>query len=410
MGQVYRAYDLELGQPVALKFLSTFRADSRARARLRTEVRLARQISHPHVCRVYDIGEADGELYLSMEYVDGEDLATSLKRVGRVPPLDAIEIARGICTGLAAAHAKGVLHRDLKPGNIMLDTRGEVRIMDFGLAATPAQLLDAADVRSGTPAYMAPEQLEGRAATPCSDIYALGLVLFELFTRRQPFDGRSADDFLRVRRTLPSAAPSTLVPGLDPAIDRTILRCLEPDPGMRPASALKVETSLRESGSAPDVGRDLAPTYKRDASVGPSMTLRRTGSPEIGELVLPSSTSVGARRIWIGLRSHYLWAGAAARGNRPHRHWRRLAMVGVRELQRSHGSLVQRAGAALDAGWQGDAGHNFSRWAVSGLCPRQRAGYPSATYPERSLPPKRDDHHGAIAGRGRAASARPARG
>lgn len=312
MGQVYRADDLELGQPVALKFLSRFRADSRARARLRTEVRLARQISHPHVCRVYDIGEADGELYLSMEYVDGEDLATSLKRVGRVPPLDAIEIARGICTGLAAAHAKGVLHRDLKPGNIMLDTRGEVRIMDFGLAATAAQLLDAADVRSGTPAYMAPEQLEGRAATPCSDIYALGLVLFELFTGRQPFDGRSADDFLRVRRTLPSAAPSTLVPGLDPAIDRTILRCLEPDPGMRPASALEVETSLRESGSAPDVGRDLAPTYKRDASVGPSMTLRRTGSPEIGELVLPSSTSVGARRIWIGLRSHYLWAGAAA--------------------------------------------------------------------------------------------------
>ena len=236
MGQVYRAYDLELGQPVALKFLSGFRADSRARARLRTEVRLARQISHPNVCRVYDIGEANGELYLSMEYVDGEDLSTSLKRVGRVPALNAIEIARGICTGLAAAHAKGVLHRDLKPGNIMLDTRGEVRIMDFGLAASAAQPLDAAEVRSGTPAYMAPEQLEGRAATPRSDIYALGLVLFELFAGRQPFDGRSAADFLRVRYTPPSAAPSTLVPGLDPAIDRTILRCLEPDPRMRPAS------------------------------------------------------------------------------------------------------------------------------------------------------------------------------
>ena len=311
MGQVYRAYDLELGQPVALKFLSRFRADSRARARLRTEVRLARQISHPHVCRVYDIGEAGGELYLSMEYVDGEDLATSLKRVGRIPALDAIEIARGICSGLAAAHVKGVLHRDLKPGNIMIDTRGEVRIMDFGLAAQAAQPLDTAEVRSGTPAYMAPEQLAGRAATPRSDIYALGLVLFELFTGRQPFEGGSAADFLRARCTPPSTAPSTLVPGLSPAIDRTILRCLEPDPHMRPASALEVETSLRGSGSDSHVGGDLALMPNREGSLSAAMTVRRTGGREIGEPILPSSASIGARRVWVGLRTYGLWAGPA---------------------------------------------------------------------------------------------------
>ena len=185
MGQIYLAQDLALGQPVALKFLTGFRSNQRARARLRTEVRVARQISHPNVCRVYDIGEANGELYLSMEYVDGEDLGGLLKRIGRVPTHQGIEIARQLCAGLGAAHARGVLHRDLKPGNIMIDSDGEVRIMDFGLAAMAEQQLDAADVRSGTPAYMAPEQLDGREATARSDLYALGLVLYS-FSRGRP--------------------------------------------------------------------------------------------------------------------------------------------------------------------------------------------------------------------------------
>lgn len=270
MGQVYRAYDLELAQPIALKFLSRLRSNPRARDRLRTEVRLARQIAHPHVCRVYDIGEADGELYLSMEYVDGEDLATLLKRAGRMPVRNALEIGRGICAGLAAAHARGVLHRDLKPGNIMIDTHGDVRIMDFGLAASAAEPVDAADVRSGTPAYMAPEQLEGREATLRSDIYALGLVLFELFTATQPFDGSSVADFLRLRSVPPSTAPSTLVPDLPPAIDRTILRCLEPDPTMRPRSALEVEGLLALKRE--DHGR------RRSLAVLPFANLSRDGS------------------------------------------------------------------------------------------------------------------------------------
>lgn len=135
MGEVYRAHDLELDQPVALKFLTAVRFDERARSRLRNEVRLARQVSHPNVCRVYDIGEAQGELYLSMEYVDGEDLASLLRRIGRLPVDKGVETALKLCAGLAAAHAKGMLHRDLKPANIMIDSSGEVRIMDFGLAA-----------------------------------------------------------------------------------------------------------------------------------------------------------------------------------------------------------------------------------------------------------------------------------
>jgi serine/threonine protein kinase len=243
MGEVYRADDLEVGQPVALKFLTAFRSDERARARLRSEVRLARQISHPNVCRVYDIGESQGELYLSMEYVDGEDLAALLTRIGRLPIDKGIEIARKLCAGLAAAHAKGVLHRDFKPANIMVDSRGEVRIMDFGLAAIASEL-DASEVRSGTPAYMAPEELAGKEATKQSDLYALGLVLYELFTGKAAFDAKDVEQLLRLRQEHPSRTPSTLIPDITPRLERAILKCLEPDPRLRPASALDVSASL----------------------------------------------------------------------------------------------------------------------------------------------------------------------
>src|SRR4029453_3330666 len=175
MGEVYRAEDLKLGQAVALKFLPpelTHRTD--LLARFHQEVRLARQISHPNVCRVHDIGETGGQHFLSMEYVDGEDLASLLRRIGRLPPDKGLEIARKLCAGLAAAHERGVLHRDLKPANVMLDARGQLRLTDFGLAGL-AEDVSEGDVRSGTPPYMAPEQLTGNEATTRSDLYALGL-------------------------------------------------------------------------------------------------------------------------------------------------------------------------------------------------------------------------------------------
>jgi len=160
---VYSADDLLLGQPLALKFLSCgATASASALDRFRNEVRTARQVSHPNVCRVYDIGEADGLTYLSMEYVDGEDLASLLRRIGRLPQEKALEIARQLCAGLAAAHEKGVIHRDLKPANIMLDGRGQVRVTDFGIAGVAEQIRD---VRSGTPAYMSPEQLAQASGT-----------------------------------------------------------------------------------------------------------------------------------------------------------------------------------------------------------------------------------------------------
>jgi serine/threonine protein kinase len=141
MGEVYRANDLLLAQTVALKFLpAQWTPHEETLARFRNEVRVARQISHPNVCRVYDIGEAEGCTYLSMEYVDGEDLASLLRRIGRLPQDKALEIARQLCAGLAAAHDKGVLHRDLKPGNIMLDGQGQLRITDFGLAGVAGEV------------------------------------------------------------------------------------------------------------------------------------------------------------------------------------------------------------------------------------------------------------------------------
>lgn len=244
MGEVYRADDLTLGQQVALKFLPEAVASyPDAVARFHNEVRTARQVSHPNVCRVYDVGEIDGHLFLSMEYVDGEDLGSLLRRIGRLPDDKALEIARRLCAGLAAAHEKGVLHRDLKPSNVMLDGRGQVLLTDFGLAGL-AEQLQGAEVRNGTPAYMAPEQLAGKEVTVRSDIYSLGLVLYEILTGKRPFEASTLEDLIRVRTRTAPTNPSTLVRDLDPMVERVILRCLEPDPARRPPSALAVSAAL----------------------------------------------------------------------------------------------------------------------------------------------------------------------
>ena len=241
MGEVYRADDLRLGQPVALKLLpETLRDDPLRLGQFHNEVRTARQVSHPNVCRVYDIGETDGLLYLSMEDVDGEDLASSLRRIGRFPEDKAVDIARQLCAGLAAAHQRGVIHRDLKPANVMLDGAGRVRVMDFGLAAIGR----VEDIRAGTPAYMAPEQLLGREVTAKSDIFALGLVMYELFTGRRAFTATTVNELLVQHETLSIVRPSSVVSALDPAIERAILRCLEAEPDHRPASALALSAAL----------------------------------------------------------------------------------------------------------------------------------------------------------------------
>jgi Protein kinase domain len=240
MGEVYRADDLKLGQPVALKFLpEDVDRDPGRLTQLHAEVRMARQVSHPNVCRVYDVDEFEGHTFLSMEYVDGEDLASLIRRIGRFPQDRAIELSRQLCAGLAAAHDRGVVHRDLKPANIMLDGGGRIRVTDFGLAGATGEAL-----RAGTPAYMAPEQIAGREVTTRSDIYALGLVLYELFTGQRALEARNIAELIAKREQAAITPPTAIVRDLDPSIEGIIFRCLEADPGRRPSSALGVAAAL----------------------------------------------------------------------------------------------------------------------------------------------------------------------
>jgi serine/threonine-protein kinase len=244
MGEVYRAEDLRLAQVVAIKFLpEALSRDASALARFHSEVRVARQVSHPNVCRVFDIGDAEGIPFLTMEYVDGEDIASLIRRIGRLPQDKAIEISRQICAGLAAAHERGVVHRDLKPANVMLDGSGKIRLTDFGLAGIAATI-QGAEIRAGTPAYMAPEQLSGKEVTTKSDIYSLGLVMYEILTGKRAYDAATLPELIKAREEAAPTNPSTLVRDLDPLIERVILRCLEKDPAKRPISVLQVSAAL----------------------------------------------------------------------------------------------------------------------------------------------------------------------
>src|SRR5262249_35141721 len=272
MGEVYRADDLTLGQPVAMKFLPVHIAQDPDRlARFRKEVAAARKVSHPSVCRVYDIAEHDGQSFLTMEFIEGEDLSSVLTRLGRVPEEKGVEIARQLCGALSAVHDEGLLHRDLKPANVMLDGRGKVRLADFGLAAAAADL-SATGVRAGTPLYMAPEQLAGQEMTPRSDLYALGLVLYELFTGKKAFAGTDRDT--------PPSKPSGHVSTLDPATERAILHCLERDPKDRPGSALAVAAAL--PGGDP---------------LAAALAAGETPSPRL----VADAGGEGAIRPWLGL-------------------------------------------------------------------------------------------------------------
>ena len=245
MGDVYRADDLRVGQPVALKFLAprSSASPSERRERFIRELQMARRIAHPGVCRVHDIADWKGRLYLSMEYIDGENLWSLLRRVGRLPADKALDVAHQLCAGLEAAHEQGVLHLDLKPANVMIDGRGRALITDFGVARSAGE--EALGAVAGTPAYMPPEQRRGGRLSVQSDLYALGLVMFEMFTGHRaggpPEPSKSKSE---VRDDEPPSLPSRLVPDLDPRIEGVILACLERDVASRPRSALEVAAGL----------------------------------------------------------------------------------------------------------------------------------------------------------------------
>jgi hypothetical protein len=297
MGVVYRADDLRLGIPLALKVVG---GDPAAAAelhrRLLDEVRLAREVTHPNVCRVYDLGEADGVVFLTMEHVDGEDLASLLRRIGRLPAEKALDIARQLCAGLAAAHARGVLHRDLKPGNVMLDGRGQVRIVDFGLAVRHG---GGRGELAGTPEYMAPEQLVRGETSVRSDLWALGAVLYELFTGRRAFRATTLAELRQLHAEGPPPPPSRWVPGIDPDVEGAVLRCLEADPAARPASAAQVAAALPGGDRvAALVAAGETPPPELVAASGGAGTLRPAVAMTllaVGLLALPLAILFGER-------------------------------------------------------------------------------------------------------------------
>ncbi|HEX4488483.1 MAG TPA: serine/threonine-protein kinase [Terriglobales bacterium] len=291
-GQVYRAQDLTLNQTVALKLFPNLEQEQGRLENLHQEVRLARQISHANVCRVFDIGEASGHPFITMEFVSGEDLHKLLRRIGRLSPDKALQVSRQLCEGLTAAHEAGVLHRDLKPANVMLDARGNVRITDFGLAILAG---DIQERNGGTPGYMAPEQLAGKEVTARSDIYALGLVLHELFTGKRALDPRHPSE--RVRESI--RRPSLMImPGVHPFIQQVIGRCLDPNPAKRPTSVQHVASVLsRVAHLGPAPPPIVKPTPAPETPILPRLAWSLVGASLAGTalmlLIAPWSTGIG---------------------------------------------------------------------------------------------------------------------
>jgi len=280
MGSVYLAEDRLLKQKVALKFMNdAFSRAPGALDLLLNEVRVARRVSHPNVCRVHDVGEVDGRSFISMEYVDGENLTSLLNRIGRMAGTKAHQIARQLCAGLFAAHEQGVLHRDLKPANVMVDGKGNVRITDFGIAAAVETITEHEPI-TGTPGYMAPELFQGNSASVASDIYALGLVLYELYTGEQAVHADSIAEFVQKHGEDP-VPPAEHAPHLESRVERIILDCLASDPRQRPASAMAVLRALPGGDPLAEslaAGRTPSPELIASAGATGSVPVRKVAA------------------------------------------------------------------------------------------------------------------------------------
>ncbi|MHC4909006.1 MAG: serine/threonine-protein kinase [Planctomycetota bacterium] len=342
MGEVYEADDLTLGQVVALKFLPPhLEADDEGLEHLLDEVRIARRVSHPNVARVYDIGSVDERHFLTMEFVRGEDLGQLLKRIGRLPSEKGIEIAHQICAGLAAAHDEGVLHRDLKPANVLLDANGKVHLTDFGLAVLAH---DQDGGIAGTPAYMSPEQIRGHTLTVRSEVYSLGVLLYELATGRRAFEGELFEEFARQHNEGTPTAPSSIVDSIDPQIERVILSCLEKDPMRRPRSARAVSAALPGGDAlAAALAAGQTPSPEVVAEAGATTELLRPG------------VVVALAVLCCALAALAFWARASNNG------WNAVGAEKAPEV------LVERARALIAQAGYTDPPVDSGFWFVPGL-------------------------------------------
>ena len=258
MGNVYKARDHETGETVALKLLKPeIASDQVMMERFKNELLFARKITHKNVCRVYEFNRIAGIAYTSMEFVEGESLRSVLNRFGGLPPRKAFDLVLQICSGLAEAHAQGIVQRDLKPENVMIDAQGNVKIMDFGIARSMETMTRLTGSMVGTPAYMAPEQVSGNPVDYRTDIYALGLIMYEVFTGTPAFQAENTVAVALKQMNEAPVPPHEIDPTVPVAAERAILKCLEKEPAKRFQSIAEVEKGLRAPGG-PSLGSDLA--------------------------------------------------------------------------------------------------------------------------------------------------------
>jgi serine/threonine protein kinase/lipoprotein NlpI len=245
-GRVYKVLDKEINSKLALKLIhSAVSADENTVESLRNELKLARSIVHKNICRLYDINKAEGSHYITMEYVEGQDLRSLIRQTGHLAVPTIVSIVKQVCEGLSEAHRQGIVHRDLKPANIMIDRDGGVHIMDFGVACSlESKGLASVGIICGTPLYMSPEQTESEEVDQRSDIYSLGIILFEMTTGRVPFSGEDLLSVARKHKSEMPTEPRDVNPNIPDDLNRLILRCLAKDKEKRYQSARELHSAL----------------------------------------------------------------------------------------------------------------------------------------------------------------------